>query len=140
MELGHLKSALACIERALELATATSTVRAVYWLNKGKTLYRIGRYAKARSALVTAQELDPSPESAAGISACQERLNATAKSVAFPMTVIHWFRRDLRLHDNSALSAALHQSSGQIIALFILDDALLMARTTAPARVAFLLN
>lgn len=82
MELGHLESALACIERALELATATSTVRAVYWLNKGKTLYRLGRYAEARTALGTAHELDPSPESAAGIAACQERLNATPESAS----------------------------------------------------------
>lgn len=56
------------------------------------------------------------------------------------MTVIHWFRRDLRLHDNPALAAALRQSAGQVIPLFILDDSLLRSPASAPARVAFLLD
>jgi Tetratricopeptide repeat len=75
MELGRLEPALACFERALELAAAVSTVKAVYWLNKGKTLYMIGRYAEARDSLVKSHELDPSAESAAGIAACHERLS-----------------------------------------------------------------
>jgi tetratricopeptide (TPR) repeat protein len=80
MELGRLEPALACFERALELAAAVSTVKAVYWLNKGKTLYMLGRYDEARDALVKSHELDPSPESAAGIAACHERLNAPESS------------------------------------------------------------
>ncbi len=53
---------------------------------------------------------------------------------------IHWFRRDLRLHDNPALLAALRASGGQVIPLFILDDSILQAPDTAAARVAFLLD
>ena len=53
---------------------------------------------------------------------------------------IHWFRRDLRLRDNPALHAAAEASAGQVLPLFILDDAILRAPDTAPARVAFLLS
>ncbi len=56
------------------------------------------------------------------------------------MTAIHWFRRDLRLHDNPAFSAALHHTNAQVLPLFILDDAILSAPAIAPARVAFLLD
>lgn len=45
-----------------------------------------------------------------------------------------WFRRDLRLHDHPALAAAAHD--GPVVALFVLDDALL--RPSGAARVAFL--
>lgn len=79
MELNRLESALTCFERALELAAPISTVRAVYWLNRGKALYMMGRYAEARDALTHSHELEPSPESAAGIAACLERLEGSAK-------------------------------------------------------------
>jgi deoxyribodipyrimidine photo-lyase len=49
--------------------------------------------------------------------------------------VIWWARRDLRLHDNPALRAAL-ESGAALIPLFILDPALL--RSPAPQRQAFL--
>lgn len=54
--------------------------------------------------------------------------------------IIHWFRRDLRLHDNPALRAALQASGGRVIPLFILDDRLLGSRRVGPARLAFLLD
>jgi deoxyribodipyrimidine photo-lyase len=54
--------------------------------------------------------------------------------------IIHWFRRDLRLHDNPALQAALQAGAGRVIPLFILDDRLLASRRVGPARVAFLLD
>lgn len=54
--------------------------------------------------------------------------------------LIHWFRRDLRLFDNTALAAAIHDSGGAVIPLFILDDALLRGRRASPARTAFLLD
>jgi deoxyribodipyrimidine photo-lyase len=38
-----------------------------------------------------------------------------------PETVIHWFRRDLRLDDNTAFSAAL-RSEDQVLPVFIIDD------------------
>jgi hypothetical protein len=36
----------------------------------------LARYQEARDALVRSHQLDPSPESAAGIAACRERLDA----------------------------------------------------------------
>ncbi len=74
MELGRLEPALVCFERALELAVAATALRAAFWLNKGKALFMLGRYAEARDALVRSHQLDPSPESAAGIAACREHL------------------------------------------------------------------
>ncbi|MDW8144863.1 MAG: deoxyribodipyrimidine photo-lyase [Roseiflexaceae bacterium] len=56
------------------------------------------------------------------------------------MTWIHWFRRDLRLRDNPALSAAAARSNGHVIPLFILDDGILRAPRTGAARIAFMLE
>ncbi|HMP42538.1 MAG TPA: deoxyribodipyrimidine photo-lyase, partial [Roseiflexaceae bacterium] len=53
---------------------------------------------------------------------------------------LHWFRRDLRLHENPALDAALRYSAGRVVPLFILDDAILTHRLTGTARLAFLLE
>ncbi|MGQ9548734.1 MAG: cryptochrome/photolyase family protein [Roseiflexus sp.] len=55
------------------------------------------------------------------------------------MMWIHWFRRDLRVRDNPALSRAAVRSSGLVIPLFILDEAILHAPRTGEARVAFML-
>lgn len=52
---------------------------------------------------------------------------------------IWWIRRDLRLADNPALTAALAMAD-QIIPLFILDPHLAQAPTTGAKRLAFLLN
>src|ERR1700694_36159 len=38
-------------------------------------------------------------------------------------SVIHWFRRDLRLDDNTALDAAL-RSGDPVLPVFIIDDAI----------------
>lgn len=54
--------------------------------------------------------------------------------------IIHWFRRDLRLHDNLALDAALRESDGQVVPLFIFDDAILASPRVGAARVQFLLE
>ncbi len=56
------------------------------------------------------------------------------------MTVIHWFRRDLRLTDNTAFNAAVRESGGDVLPLFILDSALLAGKDVAPARVQFMLE
>ena len=50
--------------------------------------------------------------------------------------VIHWFRRDLRLDDNSGLDAAL-RSGDPVLPVFILDDAIL-AQPIDPRRLSFL--
>jgi deoxyribodipyrimidine photo-lyase len=56
------------------------------------------------------------------------------------MTVLHWFRRDLRLADNTALNAALGSSEGHVIPVFVFDDALLKGPNVAPARVQFMID
>jgi deoxyribodipyrimidine photo-lyase len=55
-------------------------------------------------------------------------------------TIIHWFRRDLRLDDNTALAAAASASGGTVLPLFVLDDRLLRGRFASPARTRFLLQ
>ncbi|MCG8346657.1 MAG: DNA photolyase family protein [Chloroflexales bacterium] len=54
--------------------------------------------------------------------------------------IIHWLRRDLRLHDNTALAAASHDSDGAVLPVFILDERLLTGRFASPARVRFMLE
>jgi len=55
------------------------------------------------------------------------------------LTVIHWFRRDLRLTDNLALNAA-SGSGGRVVPLFIGDPALLNRPHLGVPRVAFMLK
>lgn len=52
-------------------------------------------------------------------------------------TAVWWIRRDLRLHDNHALHAALDHAA-QVVPLFILDPHLLDSRYTGPKRLSFL--
>ncbi len=52
-------------------------------------------------------------------------------------TAIWWARRDLRLHDNDALKAALAYGE-QVVPIFVLDPALLVAADISEVRVAFL--
>lgn len=54
------------------------------------------------------------------------------------MTALVWFRRDLRIHDHPALTAAV--SSGPAVGLFVLDPRLLSARTVGERRIRFLLE
>ncbi len=56
------------------------------------------------------------------------------------MPVIHWFRRDLRLTDNTALTHAIGAHDGSVIPVFVFDEALLRGKAVAPVRVAFLLE
>lgn len=51
--------------------------------------------------------------------------------------IIHWFRRDLRITDNSALAAAAAKG-GEIIPVFILSDWRGVHQWTGPARQEFL--
>jgi deoxyribodipyrimidine photo-lyase len=51
--------------------------------------------------------------------------------------LIHWFRRDLRLDDNTGLIAALERAD-EVVPVFILDPTILRRPDTAPARLAFL--
>jgi deoxyribodipyrimidine photo-lyase len=55
------------------------------------------------------------------------------------MCIIHWFRRDLRLQDNTALHAAL-KSGYPVVPLFIFDETLLHSPRVGAARIIFMLN
>ncbi len=52
---------------------------------------------------------------------------------------VWWVRRDLRLADNPALTAAL-ANGGVVVPLFVFDPALLASEWAAPQRVAFLVE
>lgn len=52
--------------------------------------------------------------------------------------VLHWHRRDLRLHDNVAIAEARQQSC-KLVGIFCLDPAILNAEDIAPVRVKYLL-
>ncbi len=52
---------------------------------------------------------------------------------------IHWFRRDLRLHDNLALEAAA-QSGTLVLPVFIFDPALIESKRVSLPRLAFMLK
>jgi deoxyribodipyrimidine photo-lyase len=54
-------------------------------------------------------------------------------------TVIHWFRRDLRVSDNTALSEAAKRAE-TVIPLFIFEDAFRTGPDVGAARLAFLLQ
>jgi deoxyribodipyrimidine photo-lyase len=54
-------------------------------------------------------------------------------------SAILWFRRDLRLHDHPALTAAA-AASDRLLPLFVLDPALLAGRFASPTRTWFLLG
>lgn len=53
--------------------------------------------------------------------------------------VIHWFRRDLRMRDNIALHHAC-EGDNPVIALFIIDTALLQTDRVGASRVRFMLD
>jgi deoxyribodipyrimidine photo-lyase len=63
----------------------------------------------------------------------------TSASEGHPETVIVWFRRDLRLTDQPALSAAVAVARS-VVPLFVLDDRLLREPAAAPARTWLLLR
>jgi deoxyribodipyrimidine photo-lyase len=54
-------------------------------------------------------------------------------------TVIHWFRRDLRVSDNTALSEAAKRAE-KVIPVFIFEDAFRTGPDVGAARLAFLLQ
>ena len=53
--------------------------------------------------------------------------------------VIHWFRRDLRVSDNVALSEAASRAE-QVVPVFVLEDAFQTGPDVGAARAAFLLR
>ena len=53
--------------------------------------------------------------------------------------VIHWFRRDLRVHDNTALCIAAGKAE-TVVPVFVFEDALRTGRDVGAARLAFLID
>ena len=56
-----------------------------------------------------------------------------------PATAIVWFRRDLRVHDHPALTAAA-RAADRVVPVFVLDEALLRGRFESGPRGRFLLG
>src|SRR3712207_3973685 len=54
------------------------------------------------------------------------------------MTALAWFRRDLRVFDHPALSAALREHD-RVVPVFVIDRRLIAGRFPSPARTGFLL-
>ncbi|MBK7171857.1 MAG: deoxyribodipyrimidine photo-lyase [Bacteroidales bacterium] len=59
-----------------------------------------------------------------------------SKSIQEPV-VIHWFRRDLRLHDNTSLIKAL-ESGYKVLPVFIFDDEILAPLKKQDPRISFI--
>ena len=62
-----------------------------------------------------------------------------ARPGAGVVTSVVWFRRDLRLNDHPALTAAI-EAGGNVYPVFVLDSALLEGRWASANRTAFLLE
>jgi len=60
-------------------------------------------------------------------------------SIEMPETVLVWYRRDLRVHDHPALTAAA-SSAERVVPVFVLDPALLHGRFESGPRARFLLG
>ena len=56
------------------------------------------------------------------------------------MRVLHWFRKDLRLEDNSALAAAAHDAGGDVVPFYASEPALLARDDIAATRIRFVLD
>jgi deoxyribodipyrimidine photo-lyase len=55
------------------------------------------------------------------------------------MRILHWFRSDLRLHDNTALAAAARRAE-RLVTVFVFDPALLRSERRSLPRIRFLLD
>ncbi|NCC30674.1 MAG: deoxyribodipyrimidine photo-lyase [Chloroflexia bacterium] len=55
------------------------------------------------------------------------------------LPMIHWFRRDLRLTDNTALAAAAKASGGAVVPVYTFDETIIHGRFASPGRTAWLL-
>jgi deoxyribodipyrimidine photo-lyase len=56
------------------------------------------------------------------------------------MRILHWFRKDLRLDDNTALSEAFRDSGGDVVPFYASEPDLLAREDIAPTRVRFVLD
>ena len=56
------------------------------------------------------------------------------------MKILHWFRKDLRLDDNTALSEAARDAADGVVPFYVSEPAILSRPDIAPARVRFVLE
>jgi deoxyribodipyrimidine photo-lyase len=56
------------------------------------------------------------------------------------MRILFWFRRDLRLEDNTGLSEASRDAASDVVPFYASDPAVLDSETMAPARMRFALD
>src|SRR5215472_15277905 len=56
------------------------------------------------------------------------------------MRILHWFRKDLRLDDNTALAAAAHDAQGDVVPFYASDPAWFARADMAATRVRFVLG
>jgi deoxyribodipyrimidine photo-lyase len=56
------------------------------------------------------------------------------------MPIIHWFRRDLRILDNTSLFQAARDSSDGVVPVFVFDDAILKRGDCGGPIVQFMLG
>ena len=56
------------------------------------------------------------------------------------MRVLHWFRKDIRLDDNTALSEAVHDAAGEVVPFYASEPAVLGRKDMAATRVRFVLD
>jgi deoxyribodipyrimidine photo-lyase len=54
--------------------------------------------------------------------------------------ILHWFRKDLRLDDNTALSEAARDAGGDVVPFYASEPAILSRDDIAPARVRYVLG
>ncbi|MEO6462033.1 MAG: deoxyribodipyrimidine photo-lyase [Candidatus Eisenbacteria bacterium] len=56
------------------------------------------------------------------------------------MRILHWFRKDLRLDDNTALDAAARDAGGNVVPFYSSEPSILSRPDIAPIRVQFVLD
>ena len=56
------------------------------------------------------------------------------------MRILHWFRKDLRLDDNTALHAAARDAEGNVVPFYASEPSILSRPDIAPIRVQFVLD
>ena len=56
------------------------------------------------------------------------------------MRILHWFRKDLRLDDNTALAEAARVAAGDVVPFYASDPAWFSRADVAPTRVRFVLG
>ena len=56
------------------------------------------------------------------------------------MRILHWFRKDLRLDDNTALAAAARDAGGDVVPFYASDPAWFARADMAPTRIRYVLG